>query len=836
VADYLPPVISELVAKTDKFRSEMLAAQRSMAAVEKQGGGSFDKLAKVGKAAFFGLGAAAVGFGALAVKGAADQEAANARLQTALANVGSSLSATSAPFKEAEAAARKLGFEDDQATDSMAKLAAATKSPEKAIKALALAEDIARGRHIDLASATDLLVKVETGHYTQLGRLGVITKEQQASITSTTQATKLLADLYGGQASAYSKTFEGRLATLRAETNELAENVGNVLVPKIEAAAHAGNVAIEWLDKHSAAAKALAVVVGGPLVVAMGAYAVEQGLAAKAKLAELFELATTKALALKDAIVADVAAMSALDAASLGAAAVLTAGVTIAVVELNKQVQKQIDVAKNAGEAFARSYLDKIGDAPNKVDLVRQEITKLIQQQYIHGSQTYKEGEAVKVLQKQLRDWAAEALGAAAADKDLGDQQDDTALSAEQLTQKVESIRSALTGELSAQRSYVDAQRRVTDATDAVTQAHRAVDDAMAKAVVDTRAVAEAQRGLRDASEGVASATDRVTAARLKLSEVEKGAAPHDLAEAQLRVSEAVRAQDRAALNLRDRQAALKKIQFDSTRTADDYKSAQLDVADAADGVTKANLDAQQATEELARLQGQGKAGSDELTQAQKDLADAERGLRDAQEQQAAAQDRVNQANQVDPSLTEAVKTAKDRLADAERGLRDAQSGVADSALAAADATAKARTEVQNSIPAAMELRDRLDAVAQAWPLAAPAIAAIEGLLPPKIAAGSDAVLKSYGPPGGIPVMDSGGVVGGPWGAPSLLIGHGGEVMLNPSQQRQVAAAMSGGGVATQSHITNIYLDGRKIAEVVEGPLRERLNKTAKRNADSTRF
>jgi predicted nucleic acid-binding Zn-ribbon protein len=809
MADYLPPVVAELVAKTDRFRSEMLAAQRSMGAVEKAGGSSFDKLAKVGKAAFFGLGAAAVGFGAIAVKQAQDQEAANARLSTALANVGSTLDATAKPFKDAQAAARQLGFEDDQATDSLAKLTAATRNPARALRDLALAEDLARGRNIDLASATDIVTKVETGHVALLGRIGINTKDATGATISQAEALKRLSDLYGGQASAYSKTFAGRLATLRAETNELAESVGNFLVPKIEASAHAGNVAIEWLGKHSDASRTLAAVIAGPLVAALGAYAIAQG---RAALATIAANGSTAALGGGLAAIAALFAHNITNADKFAARIAAAAGPeqqnqVAALKEKAAELEQELQGAAHWGTFYAS---DREAADANNLKSVRSLIADLESQ--IQGES--KAAQANAAVHVQMGDAMVEAAG-----------------SAQELDQKIDGIRSSLVGQIAAQKSYQDSLSRVDDAAKSVADAHRALDVAISKAVVDTKAVAAAQRELRDADEGVTTAADRLTKAREKLSEVEKGAAPRDLLEAQLRVSEALRGQERAALALKDKQDTLKKLQFDSTRTADDYHSAQLDVADAQDGVTKATLDTQQAQEELTRLQGQGKAGSDDLTQAQSNLADAERGLRDAQEQQQTAQDKLTQANLVDPGLTDAVTAARGRLTDAEKSLRDAKDGVAASALAAADAEIKARDEIEKSAPAAAELRDRLDEIAAAWPAAQPAIAAIEALLPGRIAGGPDPTLDQYNR-GGVRRFAAGGVVDAPLGMPVPAIVHGGEEVLTPSQRR------GSGGVVVNVNVAGSLIGPtpEKVAEALLPYVREGLNKNAKRNALSTRI
>lgn len=275
----LPPVIAELRATTGEFKTKMLEARGEMSATAGHAQGTFDKMAGVGKAAFEGLAVAAVALGTVALHEADKFEASHARMETALHNVGIEYDQVKGKVDAYDRNMEKLGFTNADAENSLSRLVVATKDLGKATTDEALAADIARARHMDLQSATDLLVKVEQGRFTMLTRLGIASKEQVAQLHNAHEATQLLTQLYGGQAQAFTETFAGKMEVLKAKSEDLAKNIGLELIPIIEKLVSGGLAAAQWLERHHAAAAALAVVIGGPLAAAMAAYIAQQAIA-----------------------------------------------------------------------------------------------------------------------------------------------------------------------------------------------------------------------------------------------------------------------------------------------------------------------------------------------------------------------------------------------------------------------------------------------------------------------------------------------------------------------------------------------------------------------------
>src|SRR5439155_513967 len=105
-----------------------------------------------------------------AIEGQADQ----ARLDAALRTTHQSITAMTPALEAAEAASRKLGFTDNDTRLSLARLEVATGDTKKATTDLALAEDIARLKKVDLATATQTLTSTLGGNARAAKSLGII--------------------------------------------------------------------------------------------------------------------------------------------------------------------------------------------------------------------------------------------------------------------------------------------------------------------------------------------------------------------------------------------------------------------------------------------------------------------------------------------------------------------------------------------------------------------------------------------------------------------------------------------------------------------------------------
>ena len=332
----LPPVFVELQANVSQFTAAMGEARTEMTSVETQGVSSFDKLASFGKAALFGLGAAAVGVGVLGVEMADTFEASHAKLEQALKNAGSSFDAYSAQIGAAQKQMEQYGFTNAQTQEALANLTTALKDPKKALDDISIAADLAKYKHIDLADAATAVAKAEEGNLKALKQMGIdlpiaaggALKLQQAhdalskatdaasaylkahsdavdttskshaayeallgkvqdaqkkvndEASAGTEIMKGLSDAIGGQAAAQAETFSGKMQALKATSEDVVKNIGMALIPILEKLMEAIKGVVDWFTQHKAIAEAVGIVIGTVLVAAIGAYLVSLGQAA----------------------------------------------------------------------------------------------------------------------------------------------------------------------------------------------------------------------------------------------------------------------------------------------------------------------------------------------------------------------------------------------------------------------------------------------------------------------------------------------------------------------------------------------------------------------------
>jgi phage-related protein len=280
-------LFAELKASISEFSSRMAEARAELSKTEAHGSSLGSKFATIGQGLVVGLGGAAVAVGAVALEMADKWETAHARLVSAVTNVGGSMQQLHGQLTAVDNKLQNFGFTNAETESALARLVPAVKDPAKALGEMGLAADIARGRNIDLQTATDILVKVQTGHVALLGRLGIATKDASGHTISQTEALKRLAEMYGGAAQANANTFAGRMQALKATGEDLAKNIGVALIPVIERLMQITMQVVDWFERHRTVAVALGVVVGTVLVAAMVAYAAAAAAAAASTIAAM---------------------------------------------------------------------------------------------------------------------------------------------------------------------------------------------------------------------------------------------------------------------------------------------------------------------------------------------------------------------------------------------------------------------------------------------------------------------------------------------------------------------------------------------------------------------
>jgi hypothetical protein len=429
----LPPVFVELKANVSEFTAAMGTARSEMTSVEAQGMSSFDKLAGFGKAALFGLGAAAVGVGVLGVEMADKFEASHAKLETALKNAGASFEQFKEPIGKAQKQMEQYGFTNAQTQEALANLTTGLKDPAKALDSLSLAADLAKFKHIDLAEAATAVTKAQEGNLRALKAIGIdlpvaaggalklqkaneglskatddasaylaahsdavnsVGKEHdtyekllgkvndaQAKVNSLssagTQIMKGLSDAIGGQAAASAETFSGKMAALKAQSEDVAKNIGMALIPILEKLMTAIKDVVDWFTKHKAIAEAVGIVIGTVLVAAIGAYMVKLGQAAIESLINFGKM-------IAGWVATGVAATEAgiATAVASGGLTLAIGAIVAAVIYLATHWKESWDAIKSVAEGvwhFIEGIVGKLGAGiKGYIDIIKGEINGLI--------------------------------------------------------------------------------------------------------------------------------------------------------------------------------------------------------------------------------------------------------------------------------------------------------------------------------------------------------------------------------------------------------------------------------------------------------------------------
>jgi len=138
----------------------------------------------------------------------------------------------------------KLGFTQGEVNAGMLRLVTSTGSSETAIKAMSVAADLARYKHIDLAQASDTLARAASGNTRALAQLGISASALPKHFKSTGDAASrteevmgLMEKRIGGQATAYIGTFGGKMDALHAQLANTSATAASQLLPAFSALA-----------------------------------------------------------------------------------------------------------------------------------------------------------------------------------------------------------------------------------------------------------------------------------------------------------------------------------------------------------------------------------------------------------------------------------------------------------------------------------------------------------------------------------------------------------------------------------------------------------------------
>lgn len=605
-------------------------------------------------------------------------------------------------------------FADGELRPALGKLLIAHKDTAKAQDDLSVAMDIATARGISLDSVVTAMSKGAQGSTGALGRLGLATKDAAGETLSYDEILKQAADTMGGAAADAADTAAGRAGITQKKMADLAETVGERVVPAMEVVVDVGGKVADAFDALPGPAKTGIVAIAGigaaagPIMTVVGNLGKIVG-----KLVEV-----------------DVAGKrSATTLSKVGVGAAAAAGVAVLALEVNK-LRDNVDELHANVEKAARATTDElvagflklgevVADIHGKQKAANEQLDyfRELAEGNIGTAQRLRDGladagHATGEYDRILRE-AAEAQQRSNDDAERGATvQKDLAGAVGETTEEVDEGSDALDRFAEREKQVEEAAQKTRDeyvkVKEALGETAETTDDLIAKQrdAEDSwhkaeEVVRDYEEALKDAKERLAEAMtppspDDLEAAALRLEraligqgdaidEVAEAQAeldrlrrqtgsPEEIADAEERVgearrrhSDASRSQAEAERDLAEARAALEGA------TRRNRAELEEEVAEAAERLRDANRDQVDATNDLREAQGEldrlrRPATADELADAQRRLEDAIRNqrdatldLRDAQREQQRVQD---EGTDRDPEVVDARR-------DVERATRD---------------------------------------------------------------------------------------------------------------------------------------------------------------------
>lgn len=232
-------------AAITKFKA-VNAELYEMGAAGAVGSAGIDKVtasAKIASGILLGVGAAAAVFGVIAVKAAMDSEVANASLLTALENTGDAVDGNYERILKLSEAHTELGFTNDETVTAVAKLTTATGHLSEAEQLLGVTMDLSRYKHIGLEEASLMVARASQGNAKAFKEMGISLDTTLPKQEAVNKAFNELEKRIGGQSAAYLDTFRGKLVTLHAKFDLLADQIGTKLIPYLIKA-------LDFFNKH----------------------------------------------------------------------------------------------------------------------------------------------------------------------------------------------------------------------------------------------------------------------------------------------------------------------------------------------------------------------------------------------------------------------------------------------------------------------------------------------------------------------------------------------------------------------------------------------------------
>ncbi len=217
--------VKVILQGVDKTGAAFKSASKSTQVLSKDVSG----LSKILGGAVLAGGAALTGFLISSAKAASEDQVALAKVTATLTAMGAAALKNKDALLQASQAALKLGFDDEAAAESIAKLYQRTGDLTKATELNALAMDFARAKGIELSEATNVISLALSGGGRALKDYGIEISDTLPPL----EALKFLQGQVAGQAEGFAKTFPGQMAILNESFTNLKSTIGAALLEAI---------------------------------------------------------------------------------------------------------------------------------------------------------------------------------------------------------------------------------------------------------------------------------------------------------------------------------------------------------------------------------------------------------------------------------------------------------------------------------------------------------------------------------------------------------------------------------------------------------------------------
>ena len=172
------------------------------------------------------------------------QEQAEKSLEVALGKTSQAL------LDQASALQKVTTFGDEATIQQQAFLASLGFTEDKIMDIIPVAMDLSTATGMTLESAVRNTAKTFSGLAGELGELVPQLRDLTAEEMKAGDAVKVMADLFGGQAQAQTKTYAGSVEQLKNQLGDMGEQIGRIVIPVFEELAPHLRTAIDFWSKY----------------------------------------------------------------------------------------------------------------------------------------------------------------------------------------------------------------------------------------------------------------------------------------------------------------------------------------------------------------------------------------------------------------------------------------------------------------------------------------------------------------------------------------------------------------------------------------------------------